>query len=220
MIKFYFTYQGTVVTLPVNPPELIIKKATENKTIEIVKLGQINLLRGVKLAEMEIKSFLPVYSNAPYVLTKSRFKDPSYYVNFFEQIMADRNPVELSIGESSIAISTSKPWVSIESFEYERHGGDSDVYYTLELRQYMPFQAFATQLKLVDSEDGAVTVQKETQREVTQPAPKTYTVAKNDRLWDIAKKCLGNGDKYKEIASLNGLSNPSLIYPGQVLQLP
>lgn len=47
----------------------------------------------------------------------------------------------------------------------------------------------------------------------------TYTVAKGDTLWDIAQKRLGNGNRYKEIMTLNGLSS-TVIRVGQKLKLP
>lgn len=48
---------------------------------------------------------------------------------------------------------------------------------------------------------------------------KTYTVKAGDSLWAIAAKQLGNGSRYTEIKSLNGLSSDT-IHPGQVLKLP
>lgn len=48
---------------------------------------------------------------------------------------------------------------------------------------------------------------------------RTYTVKSGDSLWAIAAKQLGNGNRYKEIKSLNGLSSDT-IYAGQVLKLP
>ena len=48
---------------------------------------------------------------------------------------------------------------------------------------------------------------------------KTYTVKAGDSLWAIAAKQLGNGSRYTEIKSLNGLSSDT-IRPGQVLKLP
>ena len=60
--------------------------------------------------------------------------------------------------------------------------------------------------------------------EITPPQPpvtdnNTYTVKAGDTLWDIAQSQLGNGSRYKEIMTLNGLTN-DVIQPGQVLKLP
>ena len=52
-----------------------------------------------------------------------------------------------------------------------------------------------------------------------KPAQRTHTVQKGESLWSIAEKHLGNGNRYREIKSLNGLGNDT-IYPGQVLKLP
>ena len=46
-----------------------------------------------------------------------------------------------------------------------------------------------------------------------------YTVVAGDSLWGIAQKRLGNGNRYKEIMTLNGLSS-TVIRPGQKLKLP
>lgn len=48
---------------------------------------------------------------------------------------------------------------------------------------------------------------------------RTYTVKRGDTLWGIAKSQLGNGTRYTEIKTLNGLSNDA-IYAGQTLRLP
>lgn len=51
-------------------------------------------------------------------------------------------------------------------------------------------------------------------------ADKTYvTVERGDCLWNIAKKYLGSGTKYKQLATLNGISNANYIYPGQKIKL-
>ena len=46
-----------------------------------------------------------------------------------------------------------------------------------------------------------------------------YTVKSGDSLWAIAAREIGNGNRYKEIKSLNGLSG-NTIYVGQTLKLP
>ena len=46
-----------------------------------------------------------------------------------------------------------------------------------------------------------------------------HTVVHGDTLWAIAKKHLGNGSRYKEIVSLNGLKS-NVIYSGMKLKIP
>lgn len=55
------------------------------------------------------------------------------------------------------------------------------------------------------------------------PAPTEnnyYTVQSGDTLSGIAQKELGDANRYMELANLNGISNPNLIYAGQELRLP
>lgn len=51
---------------------------------------------------------------------------------------------------------------------------------------------------------------------IQAPATNTYTVRSGDTLSSIASKF---GTSYQALASLNGISNPNLIYVGQVLQV-
>lgn len=48
------------------------------------------------------------------------------------------------------------------------------------------------------------------------PAKKTYTVKSGDTLSGIAAKY---GTSWKHLADINGIANPNLIYPGQVLTI-
>ena len=54
----------------------------------------------------------------------------------------------------------------------------------------------------------------------TAGATKTYTVKAGDSLSKIARDELGDMNRWKEIASLNGISSPYTIYPKQKLKLP
>jgi nucleoid-associated protein YgaU len=52
------------------------------------------------------------------------------------------------------------------------------------------------------------------------PGTSTYTVVKGDTLWSIAATKLGDGNRWKDIAALNGLKDADAITPGQKLKLP
>ena len=52
------------------------------------------------------------------------------------------------------------------------------------------------------------------------PPAQTYTVVSGDTLWAISERFYGDGNQYQRIADASGISNPDLIYPGQVLTIP
>jgi LysM repeat protein len=46
-----------------------------------------------------------------------------------------------------------------------------------------------------------------------------YVVQRGESLWSIARRLLGDGRRYLELAALNGITAPYTIYAGQVLQI-
>lgn len=70
----------------------------------------------------------------------------------------------------------------------------------------------------ITTESGG-TVVATTPQEEEKPSYISYTVKKGDTLWDIAKKYLGSGSRWKEIYNLSGLTSQT-IYAGQKLKIP
>ena len=48
----------------------------------------------------------------------------------------------------------------------------------------------------------------------------TYTVKRGDNLYNIAKRELSKATRWPEIATLNNIKTPYLIYPDQILKMP
>ncbi len=72
-----------------------------------------------------------------------------------------------------------------------------------------------------DTTGGPVVEATEEAFEEATPEPaRTYTVISGDTLWAIAERFYGDANKYQVIADASGVSNPDLIYPGQVLTIP
>lgn len=49
--------------------------------------------------------------------------------------------------------------------------------------------------------------------------PTSVTVEWGDTLYGIARDYTGNGNNYTQLATINGISNPNLIYVGQIIKL-
>lgn len=151
-IRFFLEYQNLVVQLPVNPEALAVKIEGSNKTTEVISLGEINLLRQSKLAALTIESFLPQNADAPYVVTSGEFKLPQFYLNFFNKVRDDKKPCRLIITDTPVNF-----LVSIESLQYGLKGGDDDIYYSLELREYRTYGAKKITITEPTTETGVVT---------------------------------------------------------------
>ena len=54
----------------------------------------------------------------------------------------------------------------------------------------------------------------------SKQAAQQYHVKPGDNLSKVSKLFYGNPNKYGEIASANGISNPRAMIPGQVLKIP
>jgi hypothetical protein len=141
-IRFFFEYEKTVIQLPVNPSEIKITTQGHNVVQEIIKLGEINLLRDRKLKTLTISSFFPRTADAPYVLTKGKFEGPDFYKAFFEKIMHDKKPARLVISDLGVNF-----LVSIESFEWDVKAMDDDVHYSIRVMEYREYSAKTVVMK-------------------------------------------------------------------------
>jgi lysozyme len=64
--------------------------------------------------------------------------------------------------------------------------------------------------------NGGKATAKPAAKPVSKPASRTYTVQAGDTLSGIAAKY---GTTYQHLAAINGISNPNIIHPGQVLKI-
>ena len=229
MISLFAKYKGRLVQLPVNPEDLTINGSANNSTSDTVGQGEINDLGFSKLKELSISSFFPKnYNGELYINTGGGFQDPDFYIKFFEDIKAAREPFRLIITEIDINM-----LVSIENFEYTYQYGTEDVDYNLDLKEYKEhnirvLKAVANGFSTVDSVQkvaSASITNTNSNRPIEKSVPKTYTVQDGDSLWKIAQKYLGDGGRWNDIYTYNNNKsiiggNPNLIRAGQVLSIP
>lgn len=221
--SFYFDYNKETIQLPVPPPNLTLKVNGKNKTVELLNLGEVNILKDPGLSEFNFKILLPgqVYPFATYI---KGFKEPRYFLERFEKYKLDKKPVRLIV--SRVA-----PWgkplfdtnmlVSLENYTVEEKAGEEgDIYVDLQLKQYKEYATQTIKLKKITGGKAKATTKKK--RPTNRTAPKTHKVVRGDTLWGIARKYLGKGSRWREIYNLNKskIKNPHWIYPGQVFRLP
>lgn len=205
LCKLSFIAGGSELVLPITPETFEVGHGIKIETVNIHAVGDIRVAGYPTLENVNISSFFPA---SVYSFAIGRWRDPWDYVRQFKKWADNQTVVRFLVSGTDINMP-----VLIESIMTSEQDGSNDVYYTLSLAEYRYVSmSLSSNRTAVAAVTRAVTTQPET--------PDTYTVVKGDTLRNIARKYYGDSSKYTVIASANGISNPNLIYPGTVLQLP
>ena len=219
MYRLYLKQDGKQILLPVAPSEIETKTGNRNKAVYILNFGEINLAKKPGLQEIRFTALLPgrMYS---FVQTEGGFREPEYFLNCFREYKASAEPVQLILFRrltDGTQLFCGNMDVLLEDYTVTEKGGEQgDFWVDMYWKEWKAAKSIRYSVK--SQNGGNVLVEQGQQRQEKTPAA-TYTVQKGDCLWSIAKKQLGDGSKYKEIAKKNGISDPNRIYPGQVLKL-
>lgn len=206
--------------MPVMPSEIKVKVSGKNETVNLINGEQINILKSPDLAEISFDLLMPYYKY-PFVRV-AQLKPPNYYINLFDELMKNKAPFDYIVSRSTPTgkgIYSTVLQVSLENYSYTESAENGlDVIVSVALKVYRYYAAKVLSVEAGQGET-VTAVQGTPERQESRETPKYYTVKSGDTLWKISKDFLGDGSRYGEIASLNGISNPDLIYPGQQLKI-
>ena len=202
---------------PVTPSQVQTKVGNCNETVQILQMGQANLLKNAGLEEVRFRALFPG-RQYHFVQVEEGFREPSFFLERLKDFKKAQKPVQLIIFRrlaDGSQIFCSNVEMGLEEYNILEQGGEQgDFRVEIALKEYRKMQSIAYR----PASDGNTLEKQPAQRPAKEMA-KTYVVKKGDNLWNIAKKELGDGSKFGELAKKNGISNPSLIYPGQVIKL-
>ena len=212
------------------PEKLTVKIKGQNETITLLNEGEINFLRVPGLTEIVVPFTLPMLSAA---------RSPEYYLGILEKLKTDkrttrfimvrRSPNGRSLYDTNMKVSV-EDYNIVEEAKAELYRAQAekakeglDVSVDVNLKQWRAYgtKTFTVEKPAAKKKKATVSVKKERDAS-TAPKTKTYTVKKGDTLWAIASKYYGSGAQYTKIykANTDKISNPNLIYPGQVFTIP
>ena len=217
-----YTFYLDGVQLPVTPSKLDIKIKSNNKSVNLINEGDVNILKLPGLTEISFEALIPQVQY-PFA---SELKTASSYLNKLEKLKTSKesfqfivirtNPKGKMLFNTNIA-------VSLEDYQITEDAKEGlDLKVTIKLKQYVEYSTKTVQVTKKATKTTAKKTTKRKSTKKTSSTKKTYTVKKGDCLWNIAKKYYGNGSYYTKIYTANKdkIKNPNLIYPGQVLTLP
>lgn len=212
--------------LPVAPPKLEIKIGNQNKTFTLANMKEVNALKAPGLTEITFSAPVPRLSY-PW---KNNNSSPQTVMSKLENLKNSMKPFQFIVERGEYGASTNLK-VSLEEYTLVEDANDlSDLTIDITLKQYVDYHAKVVYV----TDDGKGEVEDKPNKPSTENPnsstnQKTYTVKHGDSLWEIAKKCLGDGSKYKELYELNKAlldarnakegTSKYTIYTGQVLKL-
>ena len=167
----FFTRDGTVIRLPVNPEKLPVERDNDNGDYNVLGIGPIMVPRTPKQKVVTISSFFP---GRPFsgVLTPNEFKTPEFYIQFFESAMNDKVPIlytPVRYYENGEPFMTGDAGfqVLVTQFTTEERGGETgDFYYDLTLTEYRDYSPGTIQVKQQGTTTTPTAVTTEPSREI------------------------------------------------------
>lgn len=208
--------------LPITPQKIQIKYENQNKTVDLINGEEFNIIRPPGLCEISLDAVIP-QSDYPFAFWDGagdaeefieRLRELKEAQSEFEFIVIREGPGRQNFFDTNMDVTLEDYKISDDAKE------GVDLLVSLTLKEY---QHYGTKIVnfMIMPEQPPQAAEPEEDRAVPE-TPKAYTVQGGDSLWKIAKKTLGDGSRWSEIYNLNTdkISNPDLIYPGQVLTLP
>ncbi|MGG4344917.1 LysM peptidoglycan-binding domain-containing protein [Paenibacillus lautus] len=212
-----FNNQKEGFQIPINPESISVSDGNKGNTYDIVSAGEINVIQNRSLSEY---SFEGIFPGQKYPFTvASILLDPKAYVEHILKWMDSKRPIRFVYTSPTFEINTP---ASIESFEWsEVAGSPGDIEYSITLKKYVFYSAQKVKVQQKAGGSAKATKSKEKRPNDKQP-PKTYKIVLGDSLWKIAKKTLGDGDRWPEIQKLNNMKDSDLkkLQVGKTLKIP
>ena len=246
-MPYYMTINN--IAFPVMPPKITLKIENNNKTINLINEGDVNLIKTPGLTEINIDELLlPSFQRYPFAYYKNgEFLDSKYFLSKLEAWKKSTSPLTFKIIRTSpdnknLLFDTSLS-VTLEDYEILEDAENMfDITVSLNLKEYRAFStkkiviktAKKTTKKTTKKKTKTKKTVKKKKKKTKKATPKTYTVKKGDTLPKIAKKKLGKASYKTKIYNLNksviekaarkhGRKSSSkgwFIYVGTKLKLP
>ena len=126
--KVYLQNDGNRIQFPVGPSSFEVDVKQNNSTININSIGELNMIGKTGLAVMSFASMFPAQV---YKFCSCTPNEPYSYVNQIDKWRTSGKPCRFIISDTPVNYA-----VTIEEFKWGERDGTSDVYFTLNFKEY------------------------------------------------------------------------------------
>ncbi|WP_027640413.1 LysM peptidoglycan-binding domain-containing protein [Enterocloster clostridioformis] len=205
--------------LPIPPQKIPIKYPGQNETATLINGEEINITRPPGLAEISIDVVLP-QMDYPCAMWDGSVEDAEEFISRLQDLKESGDTFEFIVIRDSFDTNMD---VTLEDYKVSDDVKEGlDLLVSITMKEARHYGTKIMNFAIVPEQPIPAAASPEPERPAARPQVKTYTVKSGDCLWNIAKKQLGDGSRWKEIHNLNldKISNPNLIHADLVLVMP
>jgi len=194
-------------SFPLLPEIFKIGNSANNKTYNIEGLGNTTVMKSPNLLEFSFSSHFPKY----YFIgcQYEKMMNPKLVVLLLEK-MKREGKLRLVMPGTLINM-----LCTIDKFNIEERGGDVDsIYFSISFKEYRKKTP-----RKITVKNGVVQLDNNKIRISEKSINTTHVVTSGENLYKIAQKEYGDGSKWVDIATKNGITSPYTIYASQKLVL-
>ena len=187
----------------VNPRDMIISQPQNTLSYVTIRGETVHAARGSGLTQVTLETFLPC--------EQSRFYQgitPAEALAMLYRWKREGGPVRLLISGSEI-----NELFLITELKQRLSEGDRDVGVSITLKEYKYITLAEPDVVARQSAGGLYS------RADERSFPDVYVTRGGEDLWTIARLCLGDGSRWRELAVRNGIMDPHNLPGGRELYL-
>lgn len=189
--------------LAVNPRNMVISQPQNTLSYVTVQGDTVHAARGGGLTQVTLATFLPA-SNSRFF----RGVTPAESLAMLKRWKKSGTPIRLLISGCELG-----ELFLICGLEQTLTEGDHDVGIRIVLKEYK-YVSMAEPDVLGSGSVGGLY-----RRAEERTTPAVYVTTGGEDLWTVARICLGDGDRWKELAARNGITDPHNLPAGKELYL-
>lgn len=208
------------VEMPVAPAEIDTVINGQNETVQLLSGHEFNQINHPGLTELSMKLRLPHHD----VHYASNWQPQQTFLDLFERLKTDEKSRVFSVMilRSGAATELSDgyfEYMTLEEYRIQESTDEGlDLLVECTFKQFRPLRTKTLQVK--ENAAGGFTATAVPVTSHPASRPESVEAVAGDSLWLIAQKYLGDGERYGEVAKLNGISNPNRLAVGQKVRLP
>lgn len=145
------------VLLPIAPSSLKIGFSSQNKTLNLINDGEINILKNPGLLEIEFDVMLPNVKY-PFAIYKDGFKKADKFIDEINKLKMDKKPFQFIVVRTrpdGTPLFNTNIKVSLEEYEMQEDAEEGfDVILSIKLKQYKSYGTKLIKIEKASKDNG------------------------------------------------------------------